>query len=118
MKDREAVVGFHYAERSKAQFLLVHRLLEVMGKLSGEEARGGRAVVLACIDGIRGDLLAGRSQFPHIQWERALQWIQRLRDETERGDIQAALQALSRCVSSVTTISHLTMEVLLARGIL
>lgn len=118
MKTREAVLGFHYAERTKSQLLLAQRLMDVTSGLSGKEERGARTVLVACLEGIRGDLMTAKSVSPHIQWERALQGLDLVHDKVEFEDFQAATEALSRCISSVTTMSQLTMEILLERGIL
>ena len=41
-----------------------------------------------------------------------------MKEDTEIGDIQGAMESLSRCISAVTTISQVTMETLLQREIL
>jgi hypothetical protein len=92
--------------------------MEVSLGLSGEQGEAATRLLVACFEGIKGDLSAARNNFAHIQWERAVQCLDRMRENTEIGDINGAMEELARCVSAVTTISQLTMETLLDRGIL
>lgn len=118
MTTREAILGFVQAERAKSHLLMMKFLLDVVGSMRETEFQGGKRVLLEALNWVRSEFHRVRSSAPHIQWERALQLMDRILDAVEMGDDPQAHEAVSRCISSVTTVGQRSMEALLERCLL
>ena len=73
---------------------------------------------MACLDNIRGEMFGAKRVAPHIQWELAVRWLDKMYEDTRFHGYGTAYESLSHCLSSITTIGQRAMESLIKEGLL
>ena len=59
---REAILVFHFADRIKAEIILVSRLLGTVSQMQGQEREGAAHLFLDCLKGLEQEINLARVQ--------------------------------------------------------
>ncbi|MFP3867819.1 MAG: hypothetical protein ACLFUU_06620 [Desulfobacteraceae bacterium] len=109
---REAILGFHFADRLKAGFILASQLLDLMINLSDSEAAGARQLYLAYLRHLDQEVSLCQSLIGDQELVRVRTVLSGLTGMVVDGQLQDIQSHLTWMITIMTTYAQRAMEFL------
>lgn len=109
---REAILGFHFADRMKAELLLASRLLQTAMHLDGPQGEGARRLLLEFFRGLNQDLALGQSLLSNADLTRVQTMFLGLQGMVAEGMLPDIQSHLTWMITIMTTYAQRAMEFL------
>jgi hypothetical protein len=115
---REAILGFHFADRIKAELLLASRLLSAVIQMEGLEKEGAGKLFLEFLKGLEQEINIAQVQIGDpdmIRVRTVMAGLIGMADSNMFADIQGHLTWM---ISTITTYAQRAMEYLVKEKLL
>jgi hypothetical protein len=115
---KEAILGFHFADRIKAELLIASHLLGTVTHLQDQELEGGRKVFLDFLRGLEQEINLGQIQINDPEMIRVRTVMTGLLGMVDSGVFTDMQSHFTWMVSTMTTYAQRSMEFLIKEKLL
>jgi hypothetical protein len=115
---KEAILGFHFADRIKAELLIASHLLGTVTHLKDQELEGGRKVFLDFLRGLEQEINLGQIQLNDPEMIRVRTVMTGLLGMVDSGVFTDMQSHFTWMISTMTTYAQRSMEFLLKEKLL
>jgi len=106
---KSSILGFVYAERLKSALIVAGQLLDVLPDLNEGERPGGLKMFNAFVRGVGNEMRLAANIMGDSDWDGLSGQLNLMEGYARLGQLEAARQELSQCLSRVTTLGGRAM---------
>jgi len=117
MKDRMAILCYHFADRIKSEMLIASRLLDALTGCKDEERKGALMISGVFLEALLGEIAIALNITKVREFEEAGKIIGNLLERIKASRLIEIEGSLARAISRIT-VSQRNMELLIKEGLL
>lgn len=112
------ILGFMYAERLKSALIIAGQLLDVLPDLEEGERSGGLKMFASFVRGVANEMRIAANVMKDSDWKGLSGQLELMEGYARLGQVEAAREELSQCLSRITTLGGRAMASLEKAGFL
>lgn len=118
MDTKSAILAYQFGERTKSELLVASQLITYTSDLKQDEKKGGKRVLLACLDMFRNEIAFAQRATGMQEFNRAYNSVSEAISYVEGDNYIDAGRPLGNAVSAATTAAQKGWQVLTEHGLL
>ncbi|MDH7594335.1 MAG: hypothetical protein QHG99_08320 [Methanomicrobiales archaeon] len=111
-------MAYQFGERTKSELLVASQLVTFVADLREEERKGGKRVLLACLDFFRNEIAFAQRSTGMQEFNRAANSVSEAISYIESDSYSDAGRPLGNAISAATTAAQKGWQVLSEHGLI